>query len=196
MSTGRFELAYTGGVHGYAGRMATHMWSGTVDGFDPVELRYPVESLYDGTYYASEVVGQGIPSMVFRGIEYGGRPRLAKMELQTDGWEAKVKRRSLAVSRHGRALRIDVAGRSYRYLSVGGRKKHELRREGASVTVTRSEWRLPRRIAGTCQGRVDGMDIGLAILLEATYSRNLTFCGALYSWPGRFLTRFFQLPLG
>lgn len=196
MSTGQFELTYTGGVHGYAGRMATHMWAGIVDGFDPVELRYPVESLYDDTYYAAEVVGQGIPSMLFRGNAFRGRPRLADMDLHTDGWDAKVKRRSLAVTPHGRALRIEVAGRSYRYLSVGGRLRHELRRDGASVTVTRSAWHLPRRITGTWQGQADGMDIGLAILLEAAYTRNLTFCGALYSWPGRFLSRFLQLPLG
>ncbi|MCX4529954.1 MULTISPECIES: hypothetical protein [unclassified Streptomyces] len=132
--------------------------------------------------------------MIFRGNAFRGRPRLADMDLHADGWNAKVKRRSLAVSPHGRALRIEVAGRSYRYLSVGGRLRHELRRDGAAVTVTRSQWHVPRRITGTWQGQADGMDIGLAILLEAACSRNLTFCGALYSWPGRFLSRLFQLP--
>ncbi|BFO21161.1 hypothetical protein SHKM778_75490 [Streptomyces sp. KM77-8] len=67
--------------------------------------------------------------------------------------------------------------------------RHELTRKGVVVTMARSEWRRPRTITGVAEGDADGLDLGLAILMEGVYTRNLSFGGAVYSWPGRFLSR-------
>ncbi|MGW5847049.1 hypothetical protein ACWFQ8_03615 [Streptomyces sp. NPDC055254] len=192
-SSVRIELGYRGGSERYLRGLTTHVWAGTVDGFGTVELSSPVErDASDGL--GSSVVGQGIPPMLFHGVGFRGAPRMAGMQLTVDGWSAKLRRRHLAVTRRGRALRIEVAGRSYRYQVAGGKLRHELLREGAAVTVVRSSWRHPRTLSGSGRGNIDSWDIGLAILLESAYTRNLTFGGAVYSWPGRVLSRMDDLP--
>ena len=64
------------------------------------------------------------------------------------------------------------------------------------MTTTRSEWRFPQTISGVWEGGADALDIGLAILMEGVYTRNLSFGGAVYSWPGRFLSRVDDLDFG
>ncbi|MFF9216327.1 hypothetical protein [Streptomyces viridosporus] len=190
MTAVQFRLTRTGPVRGRLLKRATHVtWTGTLPGFGTVELVCPVEARLSGDGLSARVSGGAIPPMVLRGIGFRGLPRMARMRLTADGHTAGPRRRHLAVTRRGRALRIDLAGRSYRYRVLDGRLRHELRREGAVVTTTRSRWRYPRTLAGVSQGHADGLDLGLAILLEAAYTRNLSFGGALYSWPGRFLSR-------
>ncbi|MGW2013894.1 hypothetical protein [Streptomyces sp. NPDC001927] len=185
----QFELPYQGPHHGGLRKRSTHSWAGTVAGFGTVELSTPAEEEFARDLVGAWVSGRGIPPMSFLGVEFRDRPRLADMTLTVDGWSGKLKRRHLAVTPRGRALRIEVAGRSYRYQVLGSKYRHELRREGAVLTMARSSWRYPERISGSGQGHCDGLDIGLAILLEGAYTRNLSFSGALYSWPGRFLSR-------
>ncbi|MGY0058525.1 hypothetical protein ACWY4P_18565 [Streptomyces sp. LZ34] len=199
MNTGQhavqFELTHRGSARGRLRKRATHTWAGTVPGFGPVELACPAEEDLARDTVAAWVSGHGIPPVSFAGIEFRDRPRLARMTLTADGWTGKLNRRHLAVTARGRALRIGVAERSYRYRVLGGKLRHELRREGAVITMSRSAWRHPRAISGAGEGGVDGLDIGLAILLEGVYTRNLSFGGALYSWPGRFLSRLDLLDL-
>ncbi|WP_405706401.1 hypothetical protein OG264_04170 [Streptomyces xanthophaeus] len=185
----QFELTHAGSLQGRLGRMGIHVWSGSVPGLGPVELTSPAETDAQREELGAWVSGHGIPPMTFWGYGFRELPRLARISLTADGWTGKVKRRHLAVTARGRALRIEIAGRSYRYQVLDGKCRHELRREGAVVTMTRSQWRHPRSISGIAQGNADGLDIGLAVLLEGAYTRNLSFSGALYSWPGRFLSR-------
>ncbi|MBC2874237.1 MULTISPECIES: hypothetical protein [Streptomyces] len=187
----RFTLAHAGSGRGRLRKRTSHTWSGTVPGSGPVELVCPAEEDLTRETLTTWVSGRGIPPMSFTGVGFRGRPRLARMELTADGWAARSRRRHFAVSAGGRALRIEVAGRAYRYRALRGRR-HELRRDGAVVTVAsagRVARRYPHTLTGDAQGAHDALDIGLALLLEGVYTRNLTFGGALYSWPGRFLTR-------
>ncbi|MEW2073946.1 hypothetical protein ACH4FA_08080 [Streptomyces sp. NPDC017966] len=189
MTTMEFQLVHTGSELEGLLKRATHTWSGTLPGLGAVELVYPLEVRASGDDLTARVSGEAIAPMVFRGVGFRGRPRMAHMKLGADGHTAKLRRRHLAVTRQGRALRIELAGRSYRYRVLGGKLRHELRREGAVVTMTRSGWRYPQTLSGVSQGGADALDLGLAILLEGVYTRNLSFSGALYSWPGRFLSR-------
>ncbi|MDX3225610.1 hypothetical protein [Streptomyces sp. ME19-01-6] len=203
MNTGRhtgqhavhFELTHKGSAHGRLRKRATHTWAGDVPGSGPVELACPAEEDLAQDTIAAWVSGHGTPPMSFVGIDFRDRPRLARMTLTADGWTGRLTRRHLAVTARGRALRIEIAERSYRYQVLGSKLRHELRREGAVVTMSRSTWRHPRVLSGVGQGGFDGLDIGLAILLEGVYTRNLSFGGALYSWPGRFLSRLDVLDL-
>ncbi|MFD3696990.1 hypothetical protein ACFWUZ_12690 [Streptomyces sp. NPDC058646] len=189
MHTIQFELTHAGSGRGRLGRMDIHAWAGSVPGFGPVELTSPAETDAQREGLGAWVSGQAVPPMTFWGYGFRNLPRLAQMTLTVDGWTGKVKRRHLAVTPHGRALRIEVAGRAYRYRVLDGKCRHELRRDGAVVTMTRSRWRHPQSISGIAQGGFDGLDIGLAVLMEGAYTRNLSFSGALWSWPGRFLSR-------
>ncbi|MEU9706001.1 hypothetical protein [Streptomyces sp. NPDC047981] len=185
----QFELSYQGPHRGGLRKRFTHSWAGTVAGFGTVELSTPAEENLHQDLVGAWVSGRGIPPMSFLGVEFRDRPRMAGMTLTVDGWSGSLRRRHLAAGPRGRALRIDVAGRSYRYQVLGTKNRHELRRAGAVLTTTRSSWRYPERISGSGQGDCDGLDVGLAILLEGAYTRNLSFSGALWSWPGRFLSR-------
>ncbi|MFT2016134.1 hypothetical protein ACMA1D_09865 [Streptomyces sp. 796.1] len=93
------------------------------------------------------------------------------------------------LTRRSRALRIEVLGRDYVYVELGRRRRHELRRDGARVRMTRSSWHLPKSVGGTWHGPVDAVDIGLAILFEAVNTRSLSGWGAVASGPGRLLSR-------
>lgn len=189
MTTTQFQLARTGPDRGRSPRRTTHTWTGTLPGFGTVELAYPLDVGVSGDDLTARVSGEAIAPMVFRGIGFRGRPRMAHMKLGADGHQAELRRRHLAVTQQGRALRIRLFGRSYRYRVLGDKLRHELRREAAAVTMTRSEWRYPRTLSGVSGGETDALDLGLAILLEGVYTRNLSFGGAVYSWPGRFLSR-------
>ncbi|MBZ4324341.1 hypothetical protein [Streptomyces huiliensis] len=179
----RFTLVHASSGRGRLWKRASHTWAGAVPGLGPVELVCPAEEDVRRETLTARVSGQGITPLSFTGIGFRGKPRLARTELTGGGWVARLKRRHLAVSARRRALRIEIAGRAYRYRALPGRR-HELRRDGAVVTIRRSH-----TLDGDGRGACDGLDIGLALLLEGVYTRNLTFGGALYSWPGRFLTR-------
>lgn len=144
MNTIHFEVVHQGSTPGRLLKRPRHTWAGTVPGFGPVELTCPAEEDFARGTFVAWMSGQGIPPMSFSGIDFRDRPRLAWMTLTADGWTAHLKRRHLAVTAHRRALRIAVAGRSYRYRVLGGKLRHELRREGAAITMSRSTWRHPR----------------------------------------------------
>ncbi|MER5784083.1 hypothetical protein ABT104_20565 [Streptomyces mobaraensis] len=187
----RFTLAHAASGRGRLRKRISHTWIGTVPGVGPVELVCPAEEDLARETLTTRVSGPGMPPMSFTGVDFRGRPRLARVELTADGWAARLKRRHLAVSAGRRALRIEVAGRAYRYRALPGRRR-ELRRDGAVVTVAaggRVARRYSHTLTGEARGAADALDIGLALLLEGVYTRNLTFGGALYSWPGRFLSR-------
>lgn len=189
MTTMEFRLVRTGPEYRAPHMRKTHVWTGTLPGGGGVELAYPQDANSLVHKLTARVTGESTPALAFHGLGFRGAPRMALMKLEADGRTAGLRRRHLAVTEQDRALRIELSGRSYRYQELGGRLRHELRREGAVVTMTRSEWRHPQSLSGATQGEADALDLGLAILLEGVYTRNLSFGGALFSWPGRFLRR-------
>ncbi|MEU7603083.1 hypothetical protein AB0B78_06245 [Streptomyces sp. NPDC040724] len=186
-----FELTYRGPAEGYIERVPTHAWSGDVPGFGQIEMKFPIKIIdRDQSVLLSAAWGEQFPSVTFAGVGFRYYLRMAMMKLTVnDEWEAVFKRRRLAVTRRGRALRINICGRDYRYQVLASKREHALTRDGATVTTTRSEWRHPRTISGVAQGNIDNVDIALAVALQSMYTRNLTFAGALYSLPGRMLSR-------
>lgn len=189
MTTVRFQLTRAESERGRLLKRATYVWSGTLPGIGVVRLTCPREAWHSGEKQTARVTGEAIPPMVFRGVRFRGLPRMAHMRLGVGVDTCRPRRRHLAVGRSARALRIDLAGRSYRYQVLDSKLRHELTRKDVVVAMTRSEWRRPRTLSGVAQGDADALDLGLAILLEGVYTRNLSFGGAVYSWPGRFLSR-------
>ncbi|MEV6956404.1 hypothetical protein [Streptomyces sp. NPDC051183] len=185
-----FQLAYRGPVEGYIERTVTHAWSGDVPGFGPIELQFPIKRIdRQNNLLLTSAWGERFPSVVLAGGGFRNHVEMHMLELTVNEWPAVFKRRRLALTRRGRALRINVCGRDYRYQVSGGKRQHALLRDGAGVSTTRSQWRHPRTVTGVARGDVDNVDIALAVVLQSLYTRNLTFGGALYSFPGRFMNR-------
>ncbi|MGF0165821.1 hypothetical protein OH717_04825 [Streptomyces albidoflavus] len=168
-------------------------WGGTVGQLGTVELVVPaleVVPVRDRDTEGAAVTGEGVPPSSFTGLGYGGRPRLARARLQVAGQEAELSRNAWRAGREGRALRIRVVGREYRYQERGNRRHHVLERTGARVEMTRSSASAAAgTLRGAAGGAVDSVDLSLAILLEGVYTRNLSLRGALISAPGRLLDR-------
>ncbi|MFJ3722040.1 hypothetical protein ACIPYQ_05635 [Streptomyces sp. NPDC090045] len=190
MNTMRIGLAYVDHNNTHHPAVLTHSWSGSVSGLGPISLAFPVNRDMGGFSGHTTVSGVGLPHVLFSGVPFRGYPRMAGIELSVDGRPARVSRRHLGLTKRGRALRIRIDGRDYRYQVLGSKRQHELSRAGAAVRMSRSDWRLPSTISGTAQGQADGLDVALAVVLEGVYTRNLSFSGAVYSWPGRFFSRF------
>ncbi|ANB07866.1 hypothetical protein SAM40697_3908 [Streptomyces ambofaciens] len=167
-----------------------YSWTGEVSGLGRIELSFPTEhSDYPAEYCEVAVNGDSFPLVTYLGLRYLRRPLLARGELRVDWDPADLSRSAYGWGRQGRALRIQIKGRSYTYVQVGGKRSHELTRPGAGVSMRRSSWNHPRTLSGTCSGAADALDIAVAVVLEAVYTRNLSAAGALVSMPGRFLNR-------
>lgn len=188
MSGVSFELQRTASSRGRRGEVFS--WVGTVDGLGGIELTFPTEhSDYPPEYCEVAVSGDSVPLVTYLGLRYLRRPLLARGELRVDWDPADLSRNVYLPGRQGRALRLQVKGRPYTYVQTGGKRSHELARPGASVRMRRSSWNNPQTLSGTCSGAPDALDISLAVVLEAVYTRNLSMPGALVSMPGRFLNR-------
>ncbi|MEU0999294.1 hypothetical protein [Streptomyces tibetensis] len=165
-----------------------------MDGLGRIELAFPTEhSDYPSEYCEVAVTGEGFPLVTYLGLRYLRRPLLARGELRVDWDPADLSRNVWWPGKKGRALHIKVKGRTYTYAEWGGKRRHELVRPGASVRITRSSWRNPSTLSGTWSGEADALDIGVALVLEGVYTRNLSLPGTLVSLPGRFLNRFTDL---
>ncbi|MGA5004413.1 hypothetical protein ACPCDX_05350 [Streptomyces koyangensis] len=168
-------------------------WGGTVGRLGTVELVVPaleVVPVRDRDTDGAAVTGESVPPSSFTGLGYGGRPRLARARLQVAGQEAELSRNAWRAGREGRALRVRVVGREYRYQERGNRRHHVLERAGARVEMTRSSASAAAEtLRGAAGGAVDSVDLSLAILLEGVHTRNLSLRGALISAPGRLLDR-------
>ncbi|MEW2266355.1 MULTISPECIES: hypothetical protein [unclassified Streptomyces] len=188
MSGVSFELQRAASTRGRKGEI--YSWIGEVSGLGRIELSFPTEhSDYPAEYCEVAVTGDSFPLVTYLGLRYLRRPLLARGEMRVDWDPADLSRNLYWWGRRGRALRIQVKGRSYEYAQVGGKCSHELSRAGAGVRMRRSSWNNPRTLSGTCSGAADSLDIAVAVVLEAVYTRNLSAPGALVSMPGRFLNR-------
>ncbi|MFF7766769.1 hypothetical protein ACFZC7_09635 [Streptomyces massasporeus] len=187
-----FELKRATSTRGARGDV--HLWAGEVDGLGRIELAFPTEhSDYPSECCEVAVSGEGFPLVTYLGLRYLRRPLLARGELRVDWDPAELSRNVWWPGKKGRALRIRAKGRTYTYAERGGQRSHELVRPGVGVRITRSSWRSPSTLSGTWRGEADAVDIGIALVLEGVYTRNLSLSGALVSLPGRFLNRFNDL---
>ncbi|MFD7256341.1 hypothetical protein [Streptomyces sp. NPDC059874] len=85
-------------------------------GFGPGEIKFPVKRIdRNNNVLLAAARGEWFPSVTFAGVGFRDHLRMAMMKLTVNEWEAVFKRRRLAVTRRGRALRINVCGRAYRY---------------------------------------------------------------------------------
>ncbi|WP_409470315.1 hypothetical protein [Streptomyces sp. HC307] len=167
-----------------------YAWGGTVGALGAVEVAFPTKhENYPDSYSQVSVTGPGFPLITYLALSYGHRPLLARQELRVDWNPAKIRRGSFRISKQGRALRITAEGRTYRYRQLQNKRNHELIRDGIRVHITRSHWKKPHLISGVCHGPTDALDIGLALVFEGAYTRNLSLPGALVSLPGRILNR-------
>jgi hypothetical protein len=190
MSGVSFELQ-RGASGGRGPHGQTYVWPEHVDGLGAVELAFPTEhSDYPSEYCEVTSSGERMPLVTYLGLTYLRRPLLARGELRVNWEPVDLSRNAWCPGRKGRALRIRAKGRDYTYTQRGGKRGHELVRPGASVYMRRSSWRLPRTISGTCSGETDSVDIGIALVMEGVYTRNLSVPGTLVSLPGRLLNRF------
>lgn len=187
-----FELQRATSTRGPRGDV--YLWVGHVEGLGRIELAFPTEhSDYPSEYCEVAVSGENLPLVTYLGLRYLRRPLLARGELRVDWDPADLSRNVWWPGKNGRALRIGVKGRTYTYAERHGKRSHVLSRPGASVYMTRSSWRNPGTILGSWSGEVDALDIGVALVLEGVYTRNLSLSGAMISLPGRFLNRFNDL---
>ncbi|MBB5934686.1 hypothetical protein [Streptomyces zagrosensis] len=181
MTSFPFELVRTGSTNQFVLRKQVFSWSGDVGGLGTFEMKYPQEptDVVQSRVVAS-ATRNGTHIAAYSAAQHNGRPTLTDVEFTFAGDPAKLSRRSGGLTRKARTLHITVAGREYLYAQTGGKRKHTLTRDRASVQMTRSTWKNPRTIRGVANGTVDATDIGIALLLEGVYTRDL-------SWPGAFL---------
>ncbi|MBC9719711.1 hypothetical protein H9Y04_45370 [Streptomyces sp. TRM66268-LWL] len=167
-------------------------YAGEVPGLGPVQTWWE-DGERDGPYtkFARHVVtGAGIPQVAFEGVQFGRLPLPARVRLQVAGQHGRVSRRRSGVTRQGRALRIETAGRIYRYRQGADMIEHHLVRDGgATVRVTRDRWRDSKRVEFSTSGPVDAMDIALALLMSGVYTRHMSQTGRWMSLPLRFTNR-------
>ncbi|MER7865899.1 hypothetical protein ABTZ90_02315 [Streptomyces cellulosae] len=142
---------------------------------------------YPSDYCEVTVSGDSFPSSLVSGWYL--RPLSWSGELQVYWDPADLFRNVHWSSRQGRALRVQVMGRSHTYVQFAGMRRHEPARPGAGVLTRRSSWNNPQTLSGVCSGSADALDIGLAVVLEVVYTQNPSMFGTLLSIPERFLNR-------
>ncbi|WP_179167406.1 hypothetical protein [Streptomyces sp. 13-12-16] len=176
-----FELRRASSTRGR--RSEVFSWVGQVDGLGPVEPAFPTEhSDYPSECCEVAVSGGSFPLVTYLGLRYLWRPLLARGELRVDWEPADLSRNVYRPGRQGRSLRLQVMGRSYTYVQIGGKRSHELARPGAGVLMRRSSWNIPQTLSGTCSGSADALDISLAVVLEAVYAEQNAFLGCGAAW--------------
>ncbi|MDX2296161.1 MULTISPECIES: hypothetical protein [Streptomyces] len=164
-------------------------WAGAVPGLGYVELRYGAALERGGAFRQFSVGGERIPPAVFSGIDYAQMPLPSRPRLQVGPHTGTVSRRRSGLSRDGRALRIQLAGRAYRYRQGPTTCVHELLRPGVLVRVTRDDWYRPLRLDVQVEGPADAVDLSLALVLQGVYTRHLSQGGRWFSLPFRILNR-------
>jgi hypothetical protein len=187
MGTSGFTLRHTKSES--ASKWSPPTWIGDIPGLGSVKLRYGPATGRTGHFAQFSVSGSGIPSAEFTGIKYGHTPLPARAKLQVGAYPGRLSRRRSGLTRDGRALRIRLADREYRYRQGPSKQIHELRRPGSTIRVTRDTWSRPLTLQVTTEGQTDALDICLALLLQGVYTRHLSQGGRWFSMPGRYLNR-------
>ncbi|MEU3959948.1 hypothetical protein AB0F42_09015 [Streptomyces buecherae] len=188
MSNFAFQLGRTGSKNKFIMRRQVFSWSGEVGDLGTFTIVYPTEPTDVGTSkLRAAVAHNGAELATYLGATHNGHPSLRAAEVSIGSTPISLSRNTRDVSRKSRGLSITFSGREYAYVEVVSKRKHALSRSGASVRLTRSTWKNPHTIRGQAEGAVDVADIGIALLLECVYTRNLSLRGAFFCSAGRFM---------
>ncbi|QES13221.1 hypothetical protein DEJ45_12955 [Streptomyces venezuelae] len=160
-----------------------------IPGLGSVELRYGNAVGRGDSFAQFSVTGERLPQGVFSGIRFGRAPLPARARVRVGEHAGTLSRRRSGLSRDGRALRVGLAGRAYRYRRGQDKRVTELLRQGIVVRVTRDDWSRPVTLDVRTEGRIDAVDLSLALLLQGVYTRHLAQGGRWFSLPGRILNR-------
>ncbi|ANB07864.1 hypothetical protein SAM40697_3906 [Streptomyces ambofaciens] len=165
----------------------TFGYRGTAGEFGKIEVVYPVRR--HGDRHVTEVRGDAVPTMSFDGWAYGRKPSLfcAQFSVGRDG--IRLKRNRWAQTRAGRALRMRVAGRDYRYLATTARHRDRaLVRDGVEIRSSRQGKGARKKAVFTVLGPADATDLALAAVMCGVNTRNLTRGGAVRAFFNRSLS--------
>ncbi|WP_217140653.1 hypothetical protein [Streptomyces sp. AC627_RSS907] len=153
-------------------------YRGTAGEFGRIEVTYPAKRL--GDVHVTEAKGDAIPAVSFSGWAYGRKPSFHLGKLSAGEDRIRLKRNRWAQTRAGRALRMQVAGREYRYLATSARHRDRaLVRDGVEVRTCRHGRGSRRKATFTGLGPADATDLALAAVLCGVNTRNLTRGGAV-----------------
>ncbi|MFD8523377.1 hypothetical protein ACFV2D_25625 [Streptomyces capillispiralis] len=167
-------------------RAWTFGYRGTAGEFGRIEVVYPVRR--QGDVHVTEVSGDAVPATSFSGWAYGRKPSLHLGRLSVGGEGIRLRRNRWAQTRAGRALRMRVAGRDYRYLATSRRHRDRaLVRDGVEVRTCRQGRGARKKAVLTVLGPADATDLALAVLMCGVNTRNLTRGGAVRAFFGRSL---------
>lgn len=156
----------------------TFGYRGTVGEFGRIELVYPAKR--HGDRYTTEISGDTVPATTFNGWARGRKPSLHLAQLSVGGAGIRLKRNRWAQTRSGRALRMQVAGREYRYLATGRRHRDRaLIRSGVEIRTGRQGGGPRKKVTLTVLGPADATDLALAVVMVGVNTRNLTRGGAV-----------------
>ncbi|MCT7352096.1 hypothetical protein N4P33_07900 [Streptomyces sp. 15-116A] len=161
-------------------------YRGTVGEFGRIEVVYPASR--HGDRHVTEVKGDTVPATSFMGWAYGRKPSLYIAELNVGGAGVRLKRNRWAQTRAGRALRMQVAGREYRYLATSARHRDRaLVRNGVEIRTRRHGSGARKKATLTVLGPADATDLALAAVMCGVNTRNLTRGGAVRAFFSRSL---------
>jgi hypothetical protein len=161
-------------------------YRGTAGEFGRIEVVYPAKRL--GDRHVTDVKGDSLPDTSFVGWAYGRKPSLFIAELSVGGAGIRLKRSRWAQTRAGRALRMQVAGREYRYRATSARHRDRtLVRNGVEIRTSRHGRGARKKATFTVLGPADATDLALAVVLCGVNTRNLTRGGAVRAFFNRSL---------
>ncbi|MFJ6553866.1 hypothetical protein ACIQNT_16715 [Streptomyces luteogriseus] len=161
-------------------------YRGTAGEFGRIEVVYPASRRGDRN--VTEVKGDTVPVTSFMGWAYGRKPSLFIAELSVGGTGVRLKRNRWAQTRAGRALRMQVTGREYRYLASSARHgDRTLTRNGVEVRIRRHGSGARKKATFTVLGPADATDLALAAVMCGVNTRNLTRGGAVRAFFARSL---------
>lgn len=161
-------------------------YRGNAGEFGKIEVTYPASR--HGDRHVTEVTGDTVPITSFMGWAYGRKPSLYIAELSVDGAGVRLRRNRWAQTRAGRALRMQVAGREYRYLATSARHRDRaLVRNGVEVRTRRHGSGARKKATFTVMGPADATDLALAAVMCGVNTRNLTTGGAVRAFLSRSL---------
>ncbi|WP_446584662.1 hypothetical protein [Streptomyces sp. LARHCF252] len=159
-------------------------YRGTAGPFGKIEVIYPARR--HGDRHVTEVKGDSVPTTSFDGWAYGRKPSLFSAQLSVAGEGIRLKRNRWAQTRAGRALRMRVAGREYRYLATSARHRDRaLIRDGVEIRTRRHGRGARKKATFTVVGPADATDLALAAVMCGVNTRNLTRGGAVRAFIGR-----------
>ncbi|MFI1726015.1 hypothetical protein [Streptomyces sp. NPDC020489] len=156
----------------------TFGYRGTAGEFGGIEVVYPARR--HGDRHTTEVSGDRVPKASFDGWAYGRKPSLHMARLSVNGAGIRLQRNRWAQTRAGRALRMRVDGREYRYLATSARHADRmLVRDGVEIRTSRRGRGARKKATLTVLGPADGTDLALAAVMCGVNTRNLTRGGAV-----------------